>query len=262
MRSLWLGLVALIIVGCADNAHRGPDLVQQVRQELTVEPQDSDAAVIMATALADAATAPADRQSLFLEAAINQATRARRFKPNLEAPLPEAWPAPWLPDLVRLKTYPSMRAAWTEQGDGRNGQFMTLFRHIMDRRIAMTSPLIMAYQPPETASSGNALGEPVAMAFLYRKTTQDTAGPFGAVHVTDDPPLQVISVARKGMYSTGNFHESVVQLRAWLQAHSEWQPAGPPRVLAYNSPFMPFWMKYAEVQIPVRAAARESPSAP
>jgi hypothetical protein len=120
----------------------------------------------------------------------------------------------------------------------------------------------MAYQPAKVEPPGDALGEPVAMAFLYRQTTQDAAGPFGAVRVTDDPPLQVVSVARKGMYSTGNFQESVAQLRAWLHEHSEWQPAGPPRVLAYNSPFMPFWMKYAEVQIPIRAAARGLPPAP
>jgi hypothetical protein len=262
MRFLWPGLMVLIMVGCADNAHRNPDVVQQVRQELAVEPPDFDAAVILAAALTDAAAAPADRQSTLLEAAINQAAQARRFKPHLEAPLPEGWPAPSLPGLVRLKTYPPMRAAWTDQGDGRNGQFMTLFRHIKDRQIAMTAPVVMAYPPAEAAPPGDALGEPVAMAFLYRQTTQDAAGPFGAVRVTDDPPLQVVSVARKGMYSSGNFQASVAQLRAWLQAHREWQPAGPPRVLAYNSPFMPFWMKYAEVQIPVRAAAKESPSAP
>jgi len=139
---------------------------------------------------------------------------------------------------------------------------MTLFRHIKDRQIAMTAPVVMAYPPAEAAPPGDALGEPAAMAFLYRKTTQDAAGPFGAVRVTDDPPLQVVSVARKGMYSAGSFQASVAQRRAWLHAHPEWQSAGPPRVLAYNSPFMPFWMKYAEVQIPVRATAKELPAAP
>jgi hypothetical protein len=176
--------------------------------------------------------------------------------------VPESWPAPSLPGLVRLKTYPPIRAAWTEQGDGRNGQFMTLFHHIKDHQIPMTAPVVMAYPPAKAEPPGDALGEPVAMAFLYRQTTQDAAGPFGAVRVTDDPSLQVVSLARKGMYSVGNFQESVAQLRAWLKAHPEWQVAGPPRVLAYNSPFMPFWMKYAEVQIPVRAAAKGLPSAP
>jgi hypothetical protein len=254
--------MVLIMAGCTDNAHRNPDLVQQVRQELTIEPPDSDAAVILAAALADVSAAPVDRQSILLEAAIDQAAQARRFKPHLEAPLPEGWPAPSLPGLVRLKTYPTMRAAWTEQGDGRNGQFMTLFHHIKDRQIPMTAPVVMAYPPTKAEPPGDALGEPVAMAFLYRQTAQDASGSFGAVRVTDDQPLQVVSVARKGMYSTGNFQESVTQLRAWLKAHPEWQAAGPPRVLAYNSPFMPFWMKYAEVQIPVRAAAKGLPSAP
>ena len=262
MRFLWLGLMVLVMMGCTDNAYRGTDLAQEVRQTLAAESPDSDAAVILTAAFADAATVSADQQSALLEAALKRAAEARRFTPTLEAPLPEGWPAPSLPGLVRLKTYPPMRAAWTDQGDGRNGQFMTLFRHIKDRQIAMTAPVVMAYPPAEAAPPGDALGEPVAMAFLYRQTTQDAAGPFGAVRVTDDPPLQVVSVARKGMYSSGNFQASVAQLRAWLQAHPQWQPAGPPRVLAYNSPFMPFWMKYAEVQIQVRAAAKESPSAP
>ena len=68
-------------------------------------------------------------------------------------------------------------------------------------------------------------------------------------------------MARKGMYSKTNFQASVAQLREWSQSHPEFTPAGPPRVLAYNSPFMPFWMKYAEVQIPVQATVRESPPA-
>ncbi|MCX5671073.1 MAG: heme-binding protein [Planctomycetota bacterium] len=256
-----LSVLSRIMMGGTDTAYRSADLVQQVCQELTAEPPDSDAAVILAAALTDAGAAPADRQSALLETGIEQAAKARRFKPTLEAPLPEGWPAPSLPGLIRLKTYPPMRAAWTEQGDGRNGQFMTLFRHIKDRQIPMTAPVVMAYPPAEAAPPRDALGEPVAMAFLYRQTTQDTAGPFGAVRVTDDPPLQVVSAARKGMYSSSNFQASVAQLRAWLQAHPEWQAAGPPRVLAYNSPFMPFWMKYAEVQIPVRATAKELPAA-
>jgi hypothetical protein len=38
----------------------------------------------------------------------------------------------------------------------------------------------IGYPPAEAALPGDALGEPVAMAFLYRQTTQDAAGPFGA----------------------------------------------------------------------------------
>ena len=164
MRFLWLGPMVLVMTGCTENAYRSPDLVQQVRQELTVEPPGSDAAVILAAAPTDAATAPAERQPALLKAAIEQAAKARRFKPHLEAPLPEGWPAPSLPGLVRLKTYPPMRAAWTEQGDGRNGRFMALFRHIKNRRIAMTAPVVMAYSSAEAEPPGNALGEPVAMA--------------------------------------------------------------------------------------------------
>ena len=48
-------------------------------------------------------------------------------------------------------------------------------------------------------------------------------------------------------------------LREWLAAHPEWVVAGPPRTLAYNSPFVPGVLKYAEVQIPVAAAPKPAP---
>jgi hypothetical protein len=41
--------------------------------------------------------------------------------------------------------------------------------------------------------------------------------------------------------------------------HPEWVAAGPPRTLAYNSPFVPGVLKYAEVQIPVVAAPKPAP---
>jgi hypothetical protein len=59
-----------------------------VRQELTAKPPDTDAAAILAAVLTDAAAALANRQSAFLEAAINQAAQARCVKPNLETPSP------------------------------------------------------------------------------------------------------------------------------------------------------------------------------
>jgi len=93
------------------------------------------------------------------------------------------------------------------------------------------------------------------MAFLYRTTVQDAPGQFGAVRVGDEKPLQVVSVGQKGSYAQSNFREALGLLQAWLKSHREWDAAGPPRVLAYNSPFMLFWRKYSEVQIPVGAAA-------
>lgn len=47
--------------------------------------------------------------------------------------------------------------------------------------------------------------------------------------------------------------------RAWLTEHPEWTAAGPPRSLAYNSPFVPGFVKYSEVQIPVARRPADTP---
>ena len=44
-------------------------------------------------------------------------------------------------------------------------------------------------------------------------------------------------------------------LETWLAGHPEWTAAGPPRMLGYNSPFVPWFLKYAEVQLPVVRSA-------
>jgi hypothetical protein len=111
MRFLWPGLVVLVMAGCADSSRRDADLAGKVRQALVAKTPDSDAAVILAAALADADAASADKRPEILEAALNRAAESRSFTPTFEAPLPEGWPAPSLPGLIRIKTYPALRAA-------------------------------------------------------------------------------------------------------------------------------------------------------
>ncbi|MHC4563362.1 MAG: heme-binding protein [Planctomycetota bacterium] len=221
-------------------------LMQQVQQELAAESAGSDAAVILAEALASARTADSRQKVTGLQAALKQADRSRKFSPVMESPLPDGWPAPSLPGLIRVKTYPVARTAWVEDPARRNGQFMVLFRHIKDRQIAMTAPVVMRYGEDE-------VGDTEAMAFLYRHTGQGTPGEFGGVNVRDEQPLQVVSLATKGGYSSKRFSDALEKLQAWLEEHPQWRQSGPARVLAYNSPFLPSWLKYAEVQIPVEA---------
>lgn len=100
------------------------------------------------------------------------------------------------------------------------------------------------------------------MAFLYRRLDQDTKGQFGQVQVEDEEPVRIVSIALTGSYRERNFQEAAAKLREWLQIHKEWEPVGPVRVLAYNSPFMLFWRKYSEVPIPVGSAASQGRNAP
>jgi hypothetical protein len=256
-------LVLLVAAGCASplNTERGDSVLPDVRRQLSEEAPDSDAALILSQALKEVESVPPEKQSEILATALKQADKARRFSPTLEALLPERWPKPSLPGLIRVKSYPQARAAWVQGSAGNNRQFMTLFRHIQDRHIAMTAPVVMGY-PAEVGRDPAAAKAPNSMAFLYRSTTQDAAGQFGPVLVGDESAVQVVSVGLKGSYAERNFQAAIVDLQGWLKTHQEWEASGPPRVLAYNSPFLPFWMKYSEVQIPVRAAASPARQAP
>ena len=60
-----------------------------------------------------------------------------------------------------------------------------------------------------------------------------------------------VSIGMRGAYDEGTVKRGFEQLRMWLTKHPEWTEVGPPRSLAYNSPFVPGFAKYSEVQIPV-----------
>ena len=135
--------------------------------------------------------------------------------------------------------------------------FMTLFKHIKSNEIAMTAPVDMGYrEQPDTQASD----EPVmiSMAFLYRRPDQGTAGPDGEVTVADIPGRTYVSIGVRGKYSDERFAEHVKILNAWLENNADtWQPDGPPRYLGYNSPFIPGFLSYGEVQRPVRTVSSE-----
>ena len=164
-----------------------------------------------------------------------------------EANLPAGFPAPGAVGTVIVKTYPTHRLARATVGkDSDNAMFMKLFNHIKRNDIAMTSPVQMD-------------GNRESMAFLY--ATPDLGAPGvdpkdPAVVVEDIPETTVVSVALRGSYSKATAEKGIKQLREWLAGHPEWKEAGPPRTLGYNSPFVPSFLKYSEVQIPITSPKR------
>lgn len=169
-----------------------------------------------------------------------------------EAKLPAGFPGPGPVGDVIVKTYPAHRLARVRStGRGGDGSFMKLFRHIERNEIAMTAPVEMEMA---TDDRGRAEADTTSMAFLYGSPETGTAGPDPAdpdVLVEDVPELTVVSLGVRGSYQEKRFVEFTGKLEAWLAEHPEWVAAGPPRTLAYNSPFVPGVLKYAEVQIPV-----------
>jgi len=128
---------------------------------------------------------------------------------------------------------------------------MVLFKHIKDRKIPMTAPVVMEYSPA-AADDASKMDSTEAMAFLYRGPEQGQSGKFGAVAVDNEKPLLVVSVGVKGAYTKSRLRTALARLNDWLKTRKDFHRVGPPRVLAYNSPFMWFWKKYCEVQIPVK----------
>jgi hypothetical protein len=173
-----------------------------------------------------------------------------------EARLPEGFPPPGPVGEVIVKTYPEHRLA-RAQG-GRDGSFMTLFRHIKRNEIAMTSPVEMPLLDGADRGDGG-------MAFLYASKSLGTPGPDpadAAVVVEDIPETTVASVGTRGSYSRQTFDRGLGRVRAWLAEHPDWEEAGSPRTLAYNSPFVPGMLKYSEVQVPIRPRPTEPAGSP
>jgi hypothetical protein len=122
--------------------------------------------------------------------------------------------------------------------------FRTLFNHIKKNDIKMTAPVEMTFDERGESS----------MAFLYREADLGKLGKDGEVQVIDIPANTVLSIAVRGAYTKQNWEENVAKLKRWLDNHKDWQAAGPSRYLGFNSPFVPRFLRYGEIQIPIRKA--------
>ena len=163
-----------------------------------------------------------------------------------EAKLPAGFPPPGPVGQVMVREYPASRAARVRSetlgNADDNGMFMPLFNHIKSHDIAMTSPVDITWSE----------AKPVAMAFVYADPAIGAPGKEGVVEVTDQPALTVVSIGVRGSYNRERFNAALAQLNAWLDQHpGKYGISGPPRYLAYNSPFVPWFLRFGEVQIPV-----------
>lgn len=160
-----------------------------------------------------------------------------------EAKQPEGFPKPGKVGEVVVKSYPAYRAAVVKRSDGsQNRMFRTLFNHIKENDIKMTAPVEMTFDERGETS----------MAFLYRTADLGELGKDGEVQVVDIPAAKVVSIAVRGDYTKENWQANIGKLKEWLSNSSEWEAAGPSRYLGFNSPFVPKFLRYGEIQIPIR----------
>ena len=162
------------------------------------------------------------------------------------APLPEGWPELTPVGEVEIREYPTYRAAVVTEKDGRSGtspMFRSLFQHISSNDIPMASPVDMTYDEGDSRMTG--------MAFLYRTPALGPVGTDGVVRVEDIPPRAYASIGVRGSYSTKHYDEGLARVRKWLAGQSAWKADGESRYLGYNSPFVLWFLRYGEVQVPV-----------
>ncbi|QOV88557.1 heme-binding protein [Humisphaera borealis] len=224
-------------------------LALKISEAIAVIGDESDPALTLRRALADVSAMRDDREAVDrLQGAIAEAILAMDYKPTMEAPLPEGFPSPGPIGRAIVKAYPGYRLARTPMSGGdQNKPFWTLFKHIEANQIAMTAPVEMTY----TAANQKVAARD--MAFLYRSTKQGNVGQQGAVEVVDVPAMTVVSVGIRGSYTDERMATAMATLNRWLADNAAtYEPAGDARYLGYNSPFVLPWVRYGEVQIPIR----------
>ncbi|MDY0169051.1 MAG: heme-binding protein [Thermoguttaceae bacterium] len=165
-----------------------------------------------------------------------------------EAEMPEGFPSPTAVGRIEVKQYPAYRRA-TAAG---MGEFWRLFRHIKQNSVSMTAPVEMEYGNARDAAGKR------SMSFLYERPDQGSTGRQGSVDVVDVPPATVVSIGCRGPQSASSVEAARQRLLQWLSENDQYVPAGPMRVMGYNSPFVPRDRNFFEVQIPVERASEEA----
>ena len=177
-------------------------------------------------------------------------------KANSDAPFAEGWPDSTNPGTIEVKKYPAYRSAIARAKNASMGAdgvlFFSLFRHITQSNVEMTSPVVNTYEP-KMIESPDEKGE-ITMEFLYSSRELGKPGKgVGAVEVVDHPASTYLCMGVQGKMDDNLMREGVLKLQAWLKEHSsEWTEAGKPRRLGYHGPMTPVSQRLWEVQIPVK----------
>jgi hypothetical protein len=225
--------------------------------------------IVGCVGLAGCAAAPRSTAQLSPQISTTQPSKDSDVKQPFmfrEAKLPQDFPPPGPIGQVVIKDYPPyrlarLRAAETSRSGSPDDMFMPLFNHIKRNDIAMTAPVEIEYRtawsvPPDSAAKDKEQPRAVSMAFMYAAPNFGTAGADpadGRVVVEDIPAMTVVSLGVRGGYTEKNLVAALARLNDWLAADPErFRVTGPPRYLAYNSPFVPWFLKFGEVQLPVR----------
>lgn len=162
------------------------------------------------------------------------------FVPVHESELPEGAPTYTPVGVIESKRYPKVRKAVASG-------FFTLFSHITKNKIAMTAPVQMDY---ELSDSGRLKQK--SMAFFYGSTAIGKTGRDGRVEVIENESVAVVATGVRGRRNNDVIRDRIARLRKWIADSSDYEAAGPIRLMGYNSPFVSASKQFYEVQIPIR----------
>ena len=119
--------------------------------------------------------------------------------------------------------------------------FTDLFDHLKNNELRLTAPIRHVYD------NGLKL---VSLAFLYRDSKLGRPGQQGLIAVKDLGESQVVSIGLRGPYDEDSLMTAVAKLKAWIEK-SEYKRAGRIRHMTWNSPRVPEFLQFSEVEIPV-----------
>ena len=156
------------------------------------------------------------------------------------------------PGSVEVKTLPAVKylsahASGTYFKNG-NRLFGRLFEYIRQNDVKMTVPV-------------EADMERAGMRFFVGSDDRERElSDDGRVAVRDRPETLVLAVGVRGAYSRRNYEEALRKGRQWLDGSDEYETAGTPSMVYWNSPFVPAFLKKSELHIPIEKATETTKS--
>ena len=127
----------------------------------------------------------------------------------------------------------------------RNYLFRRLFNYISENNVAMTAPVEARI---ENAQMKFYVGTKDKLKELKDR---------GSVKVITIPQRTVVSIGIRGTYTESNFEKAKTQLEQWLRDNTGYQQAGAAYAVYWDGPFMPWFLKQSEVQIPVEKTGKQ-----
>ena len=150
---------------------------------------------------------------------------------------------------IEIKTIPASMVMVSESEGNyfgtRNYLFRRLFNYISENNVAMTAPVEARI---ENAQMKFYVGTKDKLKELKDR---------GSVKVVTIPQRTVVSIGIRGTYTESNFEKAKTQLEQWLRDNTGYQQAGAAYAVYWDAPFMPWFLKRSEVQIPVEKTGKQ-----